>query len=174
MVERLTLKRAVKSLPAMSPHAEPCAANDFQQEHVLLLLRSYGRWVGESLVDENVDDLGRVVYEAPMVLLSHNTEADPVLTYGNLAAQELFEMSWEELTSTHSRFTAEAPAREERARLLARVSQGGYIDDYSGVRVSKKGRRFQIDRATVWNLVDDSGAPAGQAATFSEWVVLDQ
>jgi hypothetical protein len=63
--------------------------------------------------------------------------------------------------------------RDERARLLDRVSQQGYIDDYRGVRISKTGRRFMIEQATVWNLLDENGAPYGQAATFSQWRYLD-
>ena len=38
---------------------------------------------------------------------------------------------------------AEAPLREERARLLAAVAANGFIDDYSGIRISKSGRRFR-------------------------------
>jgi ribosomal protein L15E len=78
-------------------------------------------------------------------------------------------MSWEELTRTPSRLTAEAPNREERARLLEAVAKRGFIDDYSGVRISKSGKRFKISRATVWNLVSENGEPRGQAATFSDW-----
>ena len=70
------------------------------------------------------------------------------------------------------RLTAQAPNREERARLLAQVAAKGYIDDYSGVRISRKGRRFRIERATVWNLTDENGSPCGQAATFSKWKPL--
>ena len=81
-------------------------------------------------------------------------------------------MSWEELTRTPSRLTAEAPNREERARLLAMVATRGFIDDYSGVRISKAGRRFKISRATVWNLLAQDGQPCGQAAMFREWELL--
>ena len=73
------------------------------------------------------------------MLVSHGTEADPVLNYGNDAAQALWEMSWAELTRTPSRLTAEAPNREERARLLEAVTRQGFIDDYSGVRILKTG-----------------------------------
>ena len=81
-------------------------------------------------------------------------------------------MSWTELTHTPSRLTAEAPNRAERARLLAAVTQRGFIDDYSGVRISKSGRRFRIDRATVWNLLTETGQPCGQAAMFDRWEFL--
>jgi hypothetical protein len=103
------------------------------------------------------------------LLVSHGTEADPVLWYGNRKALDLWEMDWPAFTATPSRFTAEAPLREERARLMAAVTARGFIDDYAGIRITRTGRRFRIHRATVWNVVDDSGAAAGQAATFSDW-----
>jgi N-carbamoylputrescine amidase len=60
-----------------------------------------------------------------------------------------------------SRLTAEAPDREERARLLAEVTAKGFIDHYSGVRVSSSGRRFRIEGAVVWNLIDQQGHLSG-------------
>ena len=56
--------------------------------------------------------------------------------------------------------------------LLAAVTACGFIDDYSGVRISKTGRRFKIARATVWNLLTEDGRPGGQAAMFNEWEFL--
>ena len=117
-------------------------------------------------------ELAEKIFHAPFVVVSHGTEADPVLNFGNAAALALWEMSWAELTRTPSRLTAEAPDREERARLLAAVTEHGFIDDYSGVRISKSGRRFRIARATVWNLLTEAGQPCGQAAMFREWELL--
>ena len=117
-------------------------------------------------------ELAEKIFHAPFVIVSHDTEADPVLNFGNAAALALWEMSWAELTRTPSRLTAEAPDREERARLLAAVAERGFIDDYSGVRISKSGRRFRIARATVWNLLTEAGQPCGQAAMFREWELL--
>ena len=82
-------------------------------------------------------------------------------------------MSWETFTSTPSRYTAEAPKREERERLLKNVTEKGYIDNYSGIRISADGQRFRIDKATVWNVFDLDGQKIGQAATFSEWKYLE-
>ena len=121
---------------------------------------------------ESPAELAGKIFHAPFVLVSHGTEADPVLNYGNAAALALWEMSWAELTRTPSRLTAEAPNREERARLLAAVTARGFIDDYSGVRISKTRRRFKISRATVWNLLTEAGKPCGQAAMFGEWEFL--
>ena len=81
-------------------------------------------------------------------------------------------MSWDEFTRTPSRLTAEAPNREERARLLNAVTTLGFIDDYSGIRISKTGRRFRIEQATVWNLLDERENYVGQAAMFSRWEFL--
>ena len=135
------------------------------------LTRSLKHWTGRDLVAGVGDEveLARLIYEAPFVLVSHGTETDPVLNYGNLSAQRLWELTWEELVQMPSRFTAEAPDRAERARLLDAVTRNGFIDDYSGIRIAKSGRRFRILRATVWNVIDESGASAGQAAMFDQW-----
>jgi hypothetical protein len=139
-----------------------------------LIAHSLGHWTGRALLPGLFNPLGlaKNIFAAPFVLVSHGTEADPVLNYGNAAALELWEMSWAELTRTPSRLTAEASNREERARLLAAVEERGFIDDYSGIRVSKTGRRFRIAQATVWNLLDERGLYAGQAAMFSRWEFL--
>jgi hypothetical protein len=143
-------------------------------EHSLNMVRSMKGLTGRDLLPGVTEprEIARQLYEAPFVLVSHGTQADPILNYGNRRALELWEMTWEELTQTPSRFTAEAPNREERARLLAEVTAHGFIDNYAGVRISKNGRRFRIYRATVWNLKDAQGVRCGQAATFATWDFL--
>lgn len=142
--------------------------------HSAILVRSHLHFTGRHLLLPAIEkhELARGLFEAPFVVVSHGTEADPILNYGNGAALALWEMTWQELTRTPSRLTAEAPEREERARLLAAVTANGFIDDYAGVRISKSGRRFCIRDATVWNLVTTDGTPCGQAATFSRWDLL--
>ena len=142
--------------------------------HSATLVRSFRRFTGRDLLPGLFNPLGlsKNLFNAPFVLVSHGTEADPVLNYGNRAALNLWEMSWEELTRTPSRLTAEMPEREERARLLSAVTERGFIDDYSGIRISKSGRRFRIAKATVWNLITERGEPCGQAATFDRWEFL--
>ena len=144
---------------------------DFVIAHTTRLARSLKHWTGRELLPGIADpvELSAALFEAPFVLVSHGTEADPVLNYGNRAALRLWEMTWEELTRTPSRLTAEAPNREERARLLEAVTRHGFIDDYSGERISKPGRRFRIQRATVWNLISEDDKPCGQAAMFDQW-----
>jgi hypothetical protein len=148
--------------------------NPFVLAQTRLMARNLKRWTGHDLMpgDLRYEGLADKVFHAPFVLVSHGTGDDPVLNYGNQAALALWEMSWAELTRTPSRLTAEAPNREERARLLAAVTARGYIDDYSGVRVSKTGRRFRIQQAVVWNLVGDREEYCGQAAMFAQWEFL--
>jgi hypothetical protein len=144
-------------------------------EQTQLIARSLKHWTGRELLPPEVPpgaaapEYAEQIFRAPFVLVSHGTETDPILNYGNAAALALWEMSWDELTRTPSRLTAEAPNREERARLLAAVAARGFIDDYTGIRISKRGRRFRIAQATVWNLLNARGQPAGQAAMFSGW-----
>ncbi len=143
--------------------------------HVQRLLDSFARLLGRDLIDRvgtPVEQSGRL-WQAPFVVVSHGTEADPVLAYGNATALALWEMTWEELTVTPSRLTAEPVHRDERSRLLARTRSHGFVDDYSGVRISKNGRRFRIERAIVWNITDTAGHHHGQAATFDHWTPLD-
>jgi hypothetical protein len=149
----------------------PIPLPGFVVAHTLCLARSFKKWTGRDLLPGNFSssELAEQIFNAPFVLVSHGTQTDPILNYGNRTALELWEMSWEEFTKTPSRLTAEAPNREERARLLEAVTRQGFSDNYSGIRISKNGRLFQIFQATVWNLISETGEPCGQAATFAEW-----
>jgi len=102
--------------------------------------------------------------DASFGVLAHDATFDPVFVYGNEAAQRLFEYPWEELTVLPSRLSAEAPERNERERFLEQVRRNGFVTGYSGIRVSKSGKRFRIDNATVWQLIDTKGTYHGQAA----------
>jgi hypothetical protein len=143
-------------------------------ERTRRLLDSYRHWVGQELIQRTGDPLddSRRLFEAPFVVVAHGEEADPILNYANRAALELWETDLGTLLAMPSRLTAEAVHREERARLLERTARHGYVDDYQGIRIASSGRRFRIERATVWNVLDPSGHKIGQAATFSAWQFL--
>jgi hypothetical protein len=159
----------------MTPASAPSPENGWHAAHATLLLDSFERLLGRPLVAAGGTPVSRAraLYEAPFVVLSHGGGADPTFDYGNLAAQRLFELSWEALVALPSRLSAEPLHRDERQRLLAEVARRGFIDDYRGVRVSGAGRRFRIERAVVWNLLDGTGALRGQAATFGRWSFLE-
>jgi hypothetical protein len=82
---------------------------------------------------------------------------------------QLFEMVWPEIIGLPSRMSVEPTNRDERTRLLQSASDRGYIDNYSGIRISSSGRRFKISDAIVWNLTNEQGEYAGQAAMFDRW-----
>lgn len=144
--------------------------------HVELYLASYRRLVGVELLPCTAslsgEERARLLFTAPFVAVSHGTEADPLFNYGNRTALALWEMPWEELVGLPSRYSAEADHRAERERLLQSVAERGYATDYAGIRASKNGRRFRIEQATVWNLVDERGIRHGQGATFARWTFL--
>ena len=136
-----------------------------------LIAESFARVTGRALVPEGSDPCA-ALWALPAVVVAHGTQADPVFFYGNRAALELFEMRAEDFVRMPSRLSAEAAGREARARLMARVAADNFVPDYSGVRVSASGRRFRIEGATVWNLLDADGANHGQAAVFDRWTQL--
>lgn len=138
--------------------------------HSELLSDSFRRLTGRDLPGtSSTPDLPRALFEAPFVLVSHDTQKDPVFNYANRMALALFEMDWADFVRLPSRKSAEPMNRAEREQLLANASHSGYIDDYSGVRISSSGNRFRIEKATIWNLVDKEARYQGQAAVFSRW-----
>jgi MEKHLA domain len=139
--------------------------------HTQRVLHSYQHWTGQSLFDLSVtpQELAQSLFEAPFVVVSHGTETDPILNYGNHTALELWELSWEELTKMPSRKTAPETIQPERNDLLAEATTKGFINNYSGVRISSTGKRFFIENCVLWNLLDDNNQKCGQAALFFKW-----
>jgi hypothetical protein len=142
-------------IPEILPHG---AMSD---PRLALIVDSYYRLTGKHL-------LGAfdAMWDAPRAIVAHGTEADPVFFYGNRLALSLFEMSFDEFTRLPSRLSAEPQAAHARQTLLDKVAQQGYVDGYSGMRISGSNKRFLIANVTVWNLLDEAGVCHGQAATF--------
>jgi hypothetical protein len=140
-----------------------------------LLLDSYRHWMGTDLIERTSDSQqqARMLFEACFVVVSHGVEADPILNYGNQIALGLWELSWNQFIKTPSRLTAEPDDRAERERMLTQARAKGYFDGYRGVRISSTGRRFLVEQALIWNVIDPAGNPIGQAATFSQWSMRD-
>ena len=148
---------------------EPSIENGYRGDHAALLARSFQAQLGRPL---HSDVSGRGLYEAPFVILSHDTSEDPVLTYGNLLAQTLWEMDWDRLTTLPSRLTAEAAHRDQRAAMFDRMREFGFIEDYSGIRISASCKRFEIRNAVIWTLHDEAGEKVGEAAMFADYSFL--
>jgi hypothetical protein len=148
--------------------------------HSLRLRDSFEHWTGETLgqsaqvtpdamVSDRPSAIARDLFYAPFALLSHGMEADPILNYGNQQTLNLWEITWDDLTHMPSRLTAEASEWQDRAQLLNQATQQGYICNYQGVRISTTGRRFQIQNAEIWDVLDEQGQKCGQAARFNQW-----
>lgn len=146
----------------------PSIANSFAAEQAELLLKSFQRLTGRSLIPDGLigEQRYKALFDLKYPVLSHNAEGDPKLNYSNAVGMEQFEISWDELIKLPSRYTAEPQIQEERDRLLRAVTENGFIDDYQGVRVSAEGNRFFVEDAIVWNIVDDAGNYFGQAAVL--------
>lgn len=139
-----------------------------------LIIDSHLRLTGRPLVPPGGPEMHPriALWHAPAVIVAHGTEADPIFFYGNHRALRLFEMTFADFTRLPSRFSAQAPAPDERARLLGQVQRDGFIDHYAGVRISSTGQRFMIHEAVVWNLIDEHGQHHGQGASFARWSAL--
>jgi hypothetical protein len=133
---------------------------------------SYARWTGRTLIDAPPKALAQALYHAPFALVSHHAAPDPVFRYANVTAQNLWKLSWEEFVTMPSRHSAEPDAQGEREWLLARAGGHGYVDDYSGIRISSDKQRFRIEDCILWNVLDDSERKIGQAACFATWDYL--
>lgn len=142
--------------------------------HSKLLFDSFAAATGKVLLEEKftTEELAFKLYEAPFVLLSHNTQPDPIFNYANKTAQRLWEMDWEQFTRLPSRRSAEPVAEAERQAMLEEAKTKGFISNYNGIRISSTGKRFIIKNATLWNIYDEANMYCGQAATFNEWEFL--
>ncbi len=169
----MTVTRSLSAFSQQSPPL-PGPANAWLGGHIALLVQNYQTLLAKSLPanPQFGKSLAEQLFHAPFALLSHNTDPDPLFNYANKTALELFELNWPQLVKMPSRLSAEPVNRKERERLLAQVSEKGFIDNYQGVRISRTGRRFLIRNAVVWNLFDQGGQYQGQAACFNEWEFL--
>ncbi|MDE2388256.1 MAG: MEKHLA domain-containing protein [Betaproteobacteria bacterium] len=140
------------------------------------LLDSYAHWVKQELIERTgaPPEQAERLFNSSFVVVSHGTEDDPVLNYGNQAALDLWTMDWRQFTQTPSRLTAEPGKREERARMLEQVKKHGYTAGYSGIRITSTGQRFLAEPIVIWNIHKPDGTAIGQGATFSAWKYLEK
>ena len=138
------------------------------KDYLRLLVISYKKFFKEDLID----DLNKLD-KAEFVCASHYYyEDEPRFIYGNQKAFELWELDKESFIGMPSKFTAEDTERENRQKLLDEVNKNGFIKNYSGIRISSKGRRFLIKNAIVWNVVNKQEKTIGQAVKFFDYEYL--
>lgn len=135
-----------------------------------ILANSYHLSLGENLVDADTpEQLSKVLFHAPFVLVSHGTQADPIFNYANQTALQLWGLNWDEFVQTPSASVTQPDEMEDRALMLKQAAEQGYIDNYQGTRIAKSGKKFLIKQVRLWNLKDEKGDRCGQAATFPNW-----
>ncbi len=143
------------------------------QEFLRHMLESYEKCSGRPLLSaKTMPELVREAAQAPFVLVGHDARPEPVFSFGNALALQLWDLSWNEFTSMPSHRSAEPMLRDERDQFLSEVQQHGIARGYSGIRISKHGRRFRIEDVTCWNVMDDRGHHVGQAACYPRWTFL--
>jgi len=141
--------------PWLTPGKRQLAEQLLQSHH-----QAFGRPLAASVQE---------LFSADLVVLAHDGSSDPCLTYANAAALQLWERPWSAMVGMPSRLTAEPQERQSRALALQQALNQQAIEGYSGIRISRSGRRFQIQNARLWCLLDPDGRPCGQAAAFSDW-----
>jgi hypothetical protein len=142
-------------------------------QHSQRLLNSFQHWTGRSLLSQQPENFTQALFEAPFVVVSHGTEADPIFNYGNRHALALWELDWHTFIRLPSRQSAAPIEREARAQLLAEAKEKGYISNYRGIRTSSRGRQFWIEDVILWDVLDEQQQPCGQAATFDRWRFIE-
>jgi hypothetical protein len=111
----------------------------------------------------------QALFAADRVVLAHDEAADPRLIYANRAALRLWRRRWDTMVGMPSRLTAEPCQRASRAEALERARRRSALQGYGGIRIDSRGRRFRIENARLWRVVDESGSAWGQAAAFGRW-----
>ena len=152
----------------------PSTENSYLKDYVCLITNSLKKLANIEIVDFSLssEEQAKQVFNSDYVLLAHDGANEPVFNYANQSALSLFEMPWEEFTNMPSKYSAESDERGEREKFLADVAENGYSKNYSGIRISKTGRRFEIKNVILWNVYDSENNRIGQAAMFREYDYL--
>lgn len=152
----------------------PSSENSYLKDYIHQITGSLKKLANIEIVDFSLslEDQAQQAFNSDYVLLAHNASNEPIFNYANQTALRLFEMSWAEFTSMSSKYSAESDERGKREQFLAEVTEKGYSKNYSGIRISKTGRRFEIKNVILWNVYDSENNRIGQAALFDEYDYL--
>ncbi len=145
-----------------------------------LMANSFQLFTGQSILGAanagslNDQALAQAMFDAPQAIVSHGIGEDPIFRYANAQALKLWEMDWDNFTRLPSRLSAEAAGdiQSDRDTLLKTALEKGWVDNYTGVRISSAGQRFDIRNTVLWNVVDDAEIRHGQAAFIRDWRFL--
>ena len=145
-----------------------------QQALVAQLLQSHQRAFGRPLISaaqpgSSKQLICQELFACGFPVLAHDGGPEPKLTYANAAALGLWDAPWDDLVRLPSRLTAPTTEQAERSLALNKAKSEDAIEGYSGIRISRQGRRFMIQNARIWTLWDQHQYACGQAASFSNW-----
>ena len=152
----------------------------WQQQEIIdwtqIVLNSYKKLLKKELINRQGSprEQSRQLFYAPFVVFSHGIEKDPIYNYGNQLGLKLWEINWDELIETPSRTNTEISLRQERQILIQETTDREYVTNRQGIRISKTGKKYQINDITIWNLYNNEDKYCGQAATFSDWILLNR
>ena len=149
----------------------PSSENSFLKDYIHIITKNLKELANINIVDSclSLEEQAKQIFNAGYILLAHNGTDDPIFNYANQTALELFEMPWDEFIGMPSKYSAESDERSKREEFLAEVKEKGYSNNYSGIRISKSGKRFEIKNVILWNVYDSEGKRIGQAAMFDEY-----
>ena len=99
--------------------------------------------------------------ECILPIASHDTNG--FFNYLNKAALSLFKVTKDQVIGRSTTMTAPKSEQKQRNELLNQVNSHGFIDNYKGIRVTSNGDLFQIEDATIWNVIDKNSHKIGQA-----------
>ncbi|MBO9703601.1 MAG: MEKHLA domain-containing protein [Sporocytophaga sp.] len=140
-------------------------------KHCKLIAKNYKFWTGKELFEEKLheSELSEKMYNAPFVILSHGTQADPIYNYVNLKAQELWEYTWDEMIKLPSRRSAGTNETAQRLELIKEGQEKGITFTEKALRESCSGKKFYIKNVVLFNLLGEGGEYEGQCAIYNDW-----
>lgn len=152
--------------------------------HVTLLDRSLKRLTGQGIFDRigvkpssPKGIYNTVCLNERFVLISHGTESNPIYNFGNVAALQAFARSWDDIKIPSAESVVLRSQDEVlRKELMRKVTENGFVEGASGIRVRGDGKFIKLVDAVVWNCYDaDDSTYIGQAAFFDRKIcpVLD-
>ena len=123
--------------------------------------QSFNKYTDKLLPLEKNKDLLSSFDECVLPIASHDTNG--FFNYLNKAALSLFKVTKDQVIGRSTTMTAPKSEQKQRNELLNQVNSYGFIDNYKGIRVTSDGELFQIEDATIWNVVDKNSHKMGQA-----------
>jgi hypothetical protein len=128
-----------------------------------MIKNSYTQFTGKFLPLSYCENLIEAFDQCIYPIASHDNSNEPLFNYANQAALNLFKMTSFEMIGLPSKASVLLTNQEDRSLLLKHVTEQGFIQHYQGQRVASDQSLFNIQDATVWNLIDGFKKYHGQA-----------